>query len=86
MRWLLVATIGVGVLVFLYLYFEAKARAYRGKMEAFSVSNEDEVSGPAQDPARSVAEPTIGPGESPVDDDRVDPDGESVGLRKRRLV
>ena len=81
----------VGVLLFVFLYFEAKARAYRGKMEAFSVvSEETAASAPAQDAAATVAdaasEPSVGPGEAAVDDDHVDAGGESMGLGERRLV
>jgi hypothetical protein len=87
MRALLVGTVVVGVLLFVFLYFEAKARAYRGKMEAFAVvSEETAASAPSQDPAAPVAEPPVGPGEISVEDDHVDADGESMGLGERRLV
>jgi hypothetical protein len=87
MRALLVITIVVGVLIFLYLYFEAKARVYRGKMEAFAVSSQESASSaPSQDPAAPVAQPPVRPGEAPVDHDDVDAGGESMGLGERRLV
>jgi hypothetical protein len=86
MRALVVATIVVGVLVFLFLYFEAKARAYRGKMEAFAVSAGEPGSAPAQDPASARSEPSVGPGQAAVDHDDVDADRESMGLPERRIV
>ena len=87
MRALLVGTVIVGVLLFVFLYFEAKARAYRGKMEAFAVSSDGPAASvPAQDPAASVADPPVGPGEAAVDQDCVDAGGETMGLGERRLV
>ena len=103
MRALLVGSVVVGVLLFVFLYFEAKARAYRVKMEAFAVTSEETAaSAPAQDAAAAdpharsnVASdaasnatfgPSVGPGETSVDDDHVDADGESMGLGERRLV
>ena len=91
MRALLVGSVVVGVLLFVFLYFEAKARAYRGKMEAFAVvSEEAAASAPAQDPAAAAADavpgPSVRPGEAAVDDDRVDGGGESMGISERRVV
>jgi hypothetical protein len=91
MRALLVGTVVVGVLLFVFLYFEAKARAYRGKMEAFAVVSEESVaSAPAQDPAAAasggVFGSSVGPGDDAVDDDHVDAGGESMGIGERRLV
>ena len=86
MRALLVGTVIVGVLLFVFLYFEAKARAYRGKMEAFAVTSEPTASASAEDPSAPVAENSVGPGETAVDDDHVDAGGESMGLGERRLV
>src|SRR5215470_3310234 len=98
MQTILVGTIGVGVLLFVFLYLEAKARGYRGKMEAFAVSSEEEASARPQDPAAPAAGATSGdlsdavprssldPGDPAVDDDHVDAGGESMGLRERRLI
>jgi hypothetical protein len=87
MRALLVGTVVVGVLLFVFLYFEAKARAYRGKMEAFAVTSEETAaSAPAQNPAPAVPDPSISPGEAAVDDDHVDAGGESMGIGERRVV
>jgi hypothetical protein len=61
MRALLVGTAVLGVLLFVFLYFEAKARAYRAKMEAFAVVTEESVaSAPAQDPAAAAADGVSG--------------------------
>ena len=90
-------------LLFVFLYLEAKARAYRVKMEAFAVTSEETAaSAPAQDAAaagpharsdlasdaasNATFGPSVGPGETSVDDDHVDADGESMGLGERRLV
>jgi len=87
MRTLLMGTVVVGVLLFVFLYFEAKARAYRSKMEAFAVvSEESAASAAAQDPAAALGEASVGPGETAVDDDHVDAGGESMGLSERRIV
>jgi hypothetical protein len=75
--------IAVGVLTF--LYFEAKARAYRAKMDQLSLDAYLSSRAP-EDAAGPSSELAAGPGDAPVHDDQVDASGEDMRQLERRSV
>ncbi len=83
MRGLIGLAIAVGVLTF--LYFEAKARAYRAKMDQLSLDAYLSSRAPEDAPGPSF-EPSAGPGDAAVHHNQIDTRREDMRQLERRGV
>ena len=82
MRGLLVGTVVFGALAFLFFYVDAKARAYRVKMDLFAAKPAVEsaaASAPSQDAAEAGSHGSV-EGDAAVDHDEVDAGGEAMRM------